>query len=95
LIRGRAGVGIEGGYVEFEGKLDELLKIVEILKDQLRKEYRKELKDLLMEIDKLYLGIVKATNAFYKIPVAEPKFNKSFATYLKKFKDQYNSDLGS
>jgi len=78
---------------KFEAELDELLKIVELLKGRLRKKHRRVLKDLLEEIDKLYIGIVKAIDAFYAIPVADPKFNESFATYLQIFKEQHNSDL--
>ena len=52
------------GVVEFEADLKELLMIVEILKNRLRRKHRRLLKELLEEVDKIYTIIVKAVNDF-------------------------------
>jgi hypothetical protein len=85
-------VTVEFGTAKFEAELDELLRIVRLLKNQLDKKHRKMLKELLLEIDKIYEIIVKATDTFVEIPFKDPKFSDDFAKNRKGFEDQYKMD---
>jgi hypothetical protein len=87
----------------FETELDELLKIVEIIKGQLQRKHQKELKKLLNEIEKIYDVIVHDTNEFYISAdgpqfkdeftywVVQPFFGESFNTSSLKIQSQFLS----
>ena len=88
-------IEIGAAYVKFEGELDELLRLASIIKDHLKKEHKKALKDLLSEINKIYDTIALAVNALVRIPFKDPNFNKSFADMRANFQEQYKMDKDS
>lgn len=83
------------GSIRYRTDLEELVRICQILRKYLRKKHRRELKNLLEEVDKVYEIITKATNEFINIPYDDPDFTKSFASKRKVFEDQYKMDKES
>lgn len=80
------------GIVEFDADLKELLGISELLKSNLKRKHRRELKKLLEEVNKIYGIIVEAFIAFEGISYTDPDFTKSFKEKRAAFDKQYKMD---